>query len=146
MAPPPRPAIYVASKMRRAGALRGSLGGRFNLVSSWLRDGPALGETDLRAVWGRNEAEIGAADMLVLHVYETDILRGALVEAGIALGLGVPVYQVGSCPALRQADGGAATFTCHRRWFQAATVDAAVDLWWRDFGPAGNEERTEAAG
>lgn len=62
------------------------------IVSSWI-DEAGEGETgDFTELWDRITAEIVSADYLVLYAKDGDFpLKGALIEAGIALGLGKPV-------------------------------------------------------
>lgn len=62
------------------------------ITSSWI-DEDGEGQTkDLGNLWTRIEREITAADTLVLYARAADFpLKGALTEAGIALGKGKPV-------------------------------------------------------
>lgn len=92
------PSVYVASRasvparptmwklLRDEGAI---------IVSSWI-DEAGEGETiDFSELWQRIEGEIRAADRLVLYVEPEDFpLKGALVEVGMALSLGKPIWVV----------------------------------------------------
>lgn len=62
------------------------------IISSWI-DEDGDGETDnLTELWDRIEHEIQESDVLVLYAKEQDFpLKGALIEAGMALGMGKPV-------------------------------------------------------
>ncbi len=92
------PTIYVASRasvperpaMWRALRAEGAL-----IVSSWI-DESGQGETaDFSELWERIESEIRSAERLVLYVEAEDFpLKGALVEVGIAIGQGKPVWVV----------------------------------------------------
>lgn len=81
---PARPAMW--RKLRDLGV---------NIVSSWI-DEAGPGETaSMSDLWSRVVREITTCDRLVLYVENGDFpLKGALVEAGIAFGSGVPVYVV----------------------------------------------------
>lgn len=99
------PVLYVASRasvperpaMWRA--LRDGQGWRIN--ASWI-DEAGEGETvDLGELWARIEGEIRACDGLILYAEPGDFpLKGALVEAGIAIGMGRPVAVVLSDPSI----------------------------------------------
>jgi hypothetical protein len=67
----------------------------FNIVSSWI-DEAGPGETaSMTELWSRVEREVRSATRLVLYVEPHDFpLKGALIEVGMALGAGVPVYVV----------------------------------------------------
>jgi hypothetical protein len=82
---PERPAMW-----RR---LRDEEGWR--IVSTWI-DEAGPGETaDMCELWRRIHGEIAAADGVVLYVEPDDFpLKGALVEVGMALGMGKPVCVV----------------------------------------------------
>lgn len=45
--------------------------------------------------WLQDEEDVKNADVLLLYAEEGEHLRGALVEAGIAIGHGIPVIVVG---------------------------------------------------
>jgi hypothetical protein len=87
--------FYVAS--RASVPERGAMWRRFRsegvqVTSSWI-DEDGEGQTQsLEGLWSRIHAEIEKADALVLYAEADDFpLKGALVEAGIALGMGKDV-------------------------------------------------------
>jgi hypothetical protein len=65
------------------------------IVSSWI-DEAGPGETDdLAELWSRIDGEVRSSRGLVVYALESDFpLKGALVEVGIAIGAGVPVFAV----------------------------------------------------
>lgn len=65
------------------------------ILSTWI-DEDGEGETiDFEDLWMRCEREIGEARALVFYAETSDFpLKGALVEAGLAIGMGKPVYVV----------------------------------------------------
>lgn len=67
----------------------------WDIVSSWI-DEAGPGETaDMGELWSRIRREIQSAVGVVLYVEPDDFpLTGALVECGIAVGLGKPVAVV----------------------------------------------------
>jgi hypothetical protein len=83
---PERPAMW--RKLRDEGV---------NIVSTWI-DEAGPGETaSMTELWSQVEREIASCDRLVLYVEPDDFpLKGALVEIGMALGHGKPVYVVAS--------------------------------------------------
>lgn len=66
------------------------------IISSWI-DQDRPGETsDFRELWEDIHTEIRACQRLVLYADHDDFpLKGALVEVGIALGMGKPVWVLG---------------------------------------------------
>lgn len=93
------PVLYVASRAsvpERSAMWRSLRDERgWHIISSWI-DEAGEGETaDLYELWGRIDAEIRSCDGLILYAEPGDFpLKGALVEAGIALGAGKPVAVV----------------------------------------------------
>jgi nucleoside 2-deoxyribosyltransferase len=102
------PVVYGASRasiparsimwreLRTAGA---------NIISSWI-DESGEGETgSFVELWARIESEIRKCDRLVLYVENGDMpLKGALVEVGIAIGLGKPIFVVNKNIILNERD------------------------------------------
>jgi hypothetical protein len=81
---PERPAMW--QRLRTDGA---------NIVSSWIDEAAPGASADISELWVRIWQEIASADRLVLYVEESDFpLKGALVEVGMALGMGKEVWVV----------------------------------------------------
>ncbi len=96
------PPIYVASRVKHAGMWRAcrSIGhdmgwGGWNIVSTWIDEADEGQTADLGELWARIESEIRASKGLVLYAQRIDFpLKGALIEAGMALAVGIPVAVV----------------------------------------------------
>jgi hypothetical protein len=73
----------------------------WRISSSWI-DEAGEGETaDFGELWTRIEGEVRQSDGLILYAHADDFpLKGALVEAGIAIGMGKPVAVVLSGPSI----------------------------------------------
>ena len=87
--------IYVASRASvpaRSAMWRDLRSDGWKIASTWI-DEAGEGETaDYTELWTRIFAEIAAAEKLVLYAESRDFpLKGAILEAGIALGMGKPV-------------------------------------------------------
>lgn len=87
--------IYVASRAsvpERGQMWRELRRQGINIISSWI-DEDGQGETgDFGELWKRITNEISKSDALVLFAEASDFpLKGAFIEAGIALGMGLPV-------------------------------------------------------
>ena len=67
----------------------------WHVIASWI-DEAGEGQTeDFSELWVRIETEIKSAERLILYVENDDFpLKGALIEAGIALAAGVPIFVV----------------------------------------------------
>lgn len=93
-----RAGVYVASRasvparVEMWQALRAS---GVHITSSWIDEAAPGASASLPDLWQRIEQEIRASERLVLYVEADDFpLKGALIETGIAIGAGVPVYVV----------------------------------------------------
>lgn len=88
------PPIYVASRVVRAPVWRRYREKGYPIISSWI-DEAGAGETKCFAeLWDRIRSEIERSAALVFYADGLDDFpfKGALVEAGIALALGKPVF------------------------------------------------------
>lgn len=90
--------VYVASrasKPERPEMWRRLRAEGYPINSSWIDEAGEGESSDLGELWARIVKEITEADGLILYAeYEDFPLKGALVEVGIALGLGKPVVVV----------------------------------------------------
>jgi len=92
--------VYTASKLAQASmwsALQKQWPGVY-FHARWLRH-VALGTPDLpeNAVrfWVEDQEDVSLADAVLIYAAPTEHLRGALVEAGMAIAKGVPVIVLG---------------------------------------------------
>jgi nucleoside 2-deoxyribosyltransferase len=95
--------VYFASKLKHAAKWRDLCEENHHFIAHarWLKhnkiatpDSPRYA----REFWLQDEQDVRDADVVVVYGEEGEHLRGALVEAGIALALGIPVYVVGDHP------------------------------------------------
>jgi len=64
----------------------------WQITSSWIYEAGEGETADFEELWLRIEREISHSDALLLYAENGDFpLKGALVEVGIALGMGKPV-------------------------------------------------------
>ena len=90
--------IYIASKTKHAPKWRALRANGIPIISTWI-DEAGEGETsDYADLWCRCISESKNAAALILYVEEGDVLKGAYVEMGAAVGAGVPVFAVGPIP------------------------------------------------
>jgi hypothetical protein len=67
----------------------------WNVTCSWIDEAGAGETADFSELWSRIEAEIKDSERLILYVEPEDFpLKGALIEAGMALALGIKVFIV----------------------------------------------------
>ena len=95
--------VYTASKLSTAQMWR-ELHAAWPHVyfhARWLKHN-AIGTPDLQAYagrfWKEDEIDVRQADALLLYGLPGEHLRGALVEAGMAIAFQVPVIVVGEHP------------------------------------------------
>lgn len=108
--------IYVASKTKHAWRwLELRALGR-PIVSTWIDEAGEGETTDLADLWDRCIREASTATAVVVYAERDEVLKGAYVEVGAALALGVPVFLVGDPSG-----------TCwhHRLVTRCASVDEA---------------------
>lgn len=87
--------IYIASKAKYGSEWihKRTLG--YPIISSWI-DQHNIGDTlDWPELWNRCITEASNSSALVLICRPTDILKGAWVEVGVALGNNIPVFATG---------------------------------------------------
>jgi len=85
--------LYVASRVKHAKLWQTFRAAGVLINSSWI-DEAGDGETDdFEELWARIETEIRRSVAVVLYVNEEDFpLKGALIECGMALAMGKPVF------------------------------------------------------
>lgn len=87
--------IYTASRVRHAQKWLDAREKGYPIISTWI-DEAGPGETaDMGELWIRCIHEARTADVVILYREDGEMLKGALVEVGAALGAGVPVLTVG---------------------------------------------------
>lgn len=118
--------IYPASKLRH-GKMWRDLCDRTPTVqfhARWLKHNK-IGTPDdpdnAKAFWLQDVQDIKDADGVFVYAEPEDRLRGALVEAGVAIALGVPVYVIGD----RHPDYG--TWQHHPTVRKVKTITDAID-------------------
>lgn len=86
--------IYTASKVKHADMWKRLRAAGANIISTWI-DEAGPGETDdFEELWERIRLEVQLCDVLVLYVEPGDVLKGGLVEVGMALAGRKPVVIV----------------------------------------------------
>ncbi len=87
--------LYIASRVRHAASWIELRKDGVPISSSWI-NGVGPGETaDLGELWSRILTEIRGSDALLFYAAASDFpLKGALVEVGVALAYGLPVFVV----------------------------------------------------
>jgi hypothetical protein len=87
--------IYVASKAFRGPMWRALRENGLPICSTWIDESEPGQTFDWEDLWLRCLREASEADTLVLYWEAGEVLKGALVEVGIALGHGIPIIWVG---------------------------------------------------
>ncbi len=100
--------VYIASKLSNAEQFRA-------YRTTWTKDGinlharwfdqamlehseHSLSPHDFHIFWLVDEEDVKVADAVIVCGYSTDKLRGALIEAGIAIAMGKLVIVIGDHP------------------------------------------------
>jgi nucleoside 2-deoxyribosyltransferase len=115
-----RPAIYTASKTKHAEKWRSLRDDGHRIVSTWIDEAEPGQTADYSELANRCLAEIAEADYVLLYCESEEILKGAIIEAGMALALGKPVRCVGDCLSI------SAVFAAHPLWRAYQAIADAV--------------------
>lgn len=118
--------VYTASKLKHAAKWRDlcAAHGHIQCHARWLKHN-TIGTPDTpehaAEFWLQDEQDVKHADVVLVFADGDDHLRGALVEAGMAIAYGVPVIVIGKHP-----DYG--TWQHHPGVRRVASLDLAIDV------------------
>lgn len=87
--------IYIASKAKHWRRWQEFRANGLPIISTWIDEGDTGATTDFPDLWQRCVSEAASATAVVLYCEPGEVLKGALVEIGAAMAMGVPVYAVG---------------------------------------------------
>jgi len=87
--------IYVASKAFLGPMWRALRDNGLPICSTWIDESEPGQTSDWAALWVRCVREASEADCVLCYAESGEVLKGALVEVGIALGHGIPIIWVG---------------------------------------------------
>ena len=128
--------VYIASKLHYATKFQKlrevwkydkiDLHARWHDQAALEHAGHSLSPEDFHIFWLADEEDVKTSDALILYGETNDKLRGALVEAGMAIGAGILTILVGDCP-----DFG--TWQHHPAVARAASLEHARDMLLRRF-------------
>lgn len=117
-----KPTCYTASKM---GHRQKWLALRRDTRVEWTAHWPDIDVEDTPDnsawFWRIDHNNIAISDFVLVYAKESDALRGALVEAGIALGMGKTVIVVGEHHCY-------GTWQYHPTVIRTPTLDSAINL------------------
>jgi nucleoside 2-deoxyribosyltransferase len=124
--------VYTASKLREGPRWRklAEEWSDIDFVARWpfihvTSDGEAGWPGDCAAhgaeFWRQDHEDVARCDVVLVYSEANDILKGALVEAGMALAMGKVVIVVGDNP-------GYGTWQFHQQVRRVATLEAARSL------------------
>jgi hypothetical protein len=120
---PATPSIYIASKTKHAAKWLALRDKGVNIISTWIDEAGEGQTTDMPDLCSRCIHEAEVCNAMIVYAEDGDILKGALVELGVALAVtGKPIFFVG--PVLR--DGS--VFTHHPSVSSIQTVEEAIEL------------------
>ncbi len=114
------PRIYIASKTIHAPKWRRLRDEGYNIISTWI-DETGEGQSNYRELSVRCIREIRQSDFLILYCEPNEVLKGANVEAGVALAFGLEVRCVGICDTLSRV------FCKHPLWKEYTDIYAALE-------------------
>jgi hypothetical protein len=120
--------IYVASRASiqdRSAMWRAFRCAGIPIDSTWIDEAEPGQTLDYSELWGRIEQEVRQSRALILFLESGDLpVKGALVEVGMAVAYGLPVYVV----APRVDDAAIGSWLAHPRVQRVESVHAALRL------------------
>lgn len=90
-----RHGIYIASKTKHAEFWRRLRHLGDPIISTWIDEADEGESGDLNDLWRRCLLESSTCKVLIVYREPGEVLKGAWVEIGAALQVGIPVYAVG---------------------------------------------------
>lgn len=92
-------ALYTSSKLRHADMLRGFAGtDGFYFTARWIWTADLHShQTRPAAQWQQdNFADIARSEAVLVYVEHGEHLKGGLIEAGVAMAYGLPIFVIGA--------------------------------------------------
>ncbi len=120
------PKVYVSSKLKHADKWRKLREDGLNIISSWIDlevEESAVAALDL--MWRGYIDEVKSSDFLILYAEPGEILKGALIEVGIAAALNIHIVAVGDKSCIK-------TFRYYNSVTELDTLEEAVEIIDRD--------------
>lgn len=116
--------VYTASKLEEAEMwleIQKTHPGVF-FHARWLKH-TQIGTQDkakrAQEFWIQDEEDVVGSDVVLVFARDGQVMKGALVEAGMAIAMGIPVIVVGDHPAY-------STWVYHPGVMRVATLDEAL--------------------
>lgn len=114
--------FYIASRPAHIPRWQALRAAGVRIISTWIDDPPIAPESMHADLATRCMREAASADVLVLYCEPGEVLKGALMEVGAALGAGRRVRCVGSCESVKDI------WRRHPNWRDCVTVDEAFGV------------------
>lgn len=116
--------FYIASRTKHAAKWRDLRDKGVPIISSWLDESEPGQTASFTDLWKRIEDEIRASSALLIYMQEDDFpLRGALVETGMALAHGKPVF---ACLQRVTLEGPIGSWLAHPNVYTYYDFDVAL--------------------
>ena len=112
--------FYTASKTKHAPQWKELRAAGYKVTATWIDEAGEGQTANYAELAERCLRDIEEADFMLLYCEPGELLKGALVEAGMALALGRPVRCVGRCDSLSRV------FNEHPLWSEHESVAAAL--------------------
>lgn len=118
--------IYIASKVKHAQRWLDLKAKGYPFNSRWLTAPNDMTPEQYAELWGKISQDVMIADALILYVELGEVLKGALIEMGMAMANNTPVYVVGEYPGFTAIHCGGVTV--------CKTLDEALEKAAEDGG------------
>lgn len=108
--------FYIASKVKHAPLWKSMREKGYRITSSWIDEAGPGQTVNCAELAERCLRDIKVSKFIVLYCKHGELLKGALIEAGMALALGKQVRCVGNCHSISRV------FKQHPLWKQYRSV------------------------
>jgi hypothetical protein len=112
--------FYVASKVKHTQLWRGLRERGCNITASWIDEAEEGQTASYSELAERCLRDIKVSRFVVLYCKHGELLKGALIEAGMALALNKEVRCVGNCHSISRV------FKSHPLWKKHRSILSAV--------------------
>ena len=112
--------IYVSSKLRHRDLW---LSSPLPISASWIY-GTELPPEECSGMWDRYRDDVESSQALLLYLEEGDVLKGAILEMGIAFGVNIPIVIVWN-GTMADLAGIVGTIVYHQSVTVFSTMDEA---------------------
>lgn len=113
--------IYTASKVIHADKWRALRASGVEVSSTWIDEAGPGESGDYEELASRCIDEVSDSNALLLYCEPGEVLKGALIEVGVAFAYNIRIFCVGECSSLSPV------FRKHGLWYDCPDIKSALE-------------------